>query len=76
MKVALHLNNVIPGVTIPEIILKRIEKAGDSAHEEGITIALEQIEKIKNKQGVNGIHLMTFGCESTVQRIISEAGLG
>ena len=75
LKVALHLNNEIPGVIIPEKIIKRIEKAGDSAHEEGITIALEHIDKIKKKQGINGIHLMTFGCESTVQRIIDEAGL-
>jgi methylenetetrahydrofolate reductase (NADPH) len=76
MKVALHLNNEIPGVSIPDKILKRIEKAGVSAQEEGITIALEQIDKIKKKQGVNGIHLMTFGCESAVERIIGEAGLG
>jgi methylenetetrahydrofolate reductase (NADPH) len=75
LKVALHLNKEIPGVTIPEPIIKRIEKAGASAHEEGITIALEQIEIIKKKKGVNGIHLSTFGCESTVQRIIEEAGL-
>jgi methylenetetrahydrofolate reductase (NADPH) len=74
MKAALHLNNEIPGVIVPDSILKRIEKAGDSAHEEGITIALEHIEKIRKKKGVNGIHLMTFGCESTVERIISEAG--
>ena len=75
LKVAQHLNNEIPGVVIPDTVLKRIEKAGSSAHEEGIVIALEQIELIKKKQGVNGIHLMTFGCESTVQRIISESGL-
>lgn len=75
MKIALHLNNEIPGVNIPEIIMKRIEKAGISAHEEGITIALEHIDKLKKKQGINGIHLMTFGCETTVQRIIFESGL-
>ena len=76
LKVALHLNNEIPGVIIPEKIIKRIENAGSSAHEEGITIALEHIDKIKNKHGINGIHLMTFGCESTVQRIVDESGLG
>jgi methylenetetrahydrofolate reductase (NADPH) len=75
MKVALHLNNVIPGVSIPDKIMKRIEKAGASAQEEGIAIALEHIDKIKEKQGINGIHLMTFGCESTVQRIVEESGL-
>ena len=75
LKVAQHLNYEIPGVTIPSQILKRIENAGLLAHEEGITIALEQIEQIKRKQGVSGIHLMTFGCESTVERIIREAKL-
>ena len=50
--------------------------AGDSASKEGIIIALELIEKIKKKQGINGIHLMTFGCEKEVQRIIIESGLG
>lgn len=75
LKAAHYLNNDIPGVVVPKTILERIEKAGASAREEGIAIALEQIEIIKKKQGVNGIHLMTFGCESIVQRIISEAGL-
>jgi methylenetetrahydrofolate reductase (NADPH) len=70
-----HLNNEIPGISIPEKIIKRIEKAGNSAHEEGITIALEHIECIRKKQGINGIHLMTFGCESTVGRIVTDAGL-
>lgn len=75
LNAALHLNNEIPGVSVPDSIIKRIEKAGTSAHEEGILITLEHIEKIKKKQGINGIHLMTFGCESTVQRIIEESGL-
>jgi methylenetetrahydrofolate reductase (NADPH) len=75
MNAALHLNNEIPGVSVPDSIIKRIEKAGTSAHEEGIIITLEHIEKIKKKQGINGIHLMTFGCESTVPRIIEESAL-
>lgn len=75
LKIALHLNNEIPGVTIPKMVLERIEKAGASGQEEGITIALEQIEIIKKKQGVNGIHIMTFGCESTIRRLITESGL-
>jgi methylenetetrahydrofolate reductase (NADPH) len=76
LKAALHLNNEIPGVIVPDKIIKRLEMAGDSASKEGIIIALELIEKIKKKQGINGIHLMTFGCEKEVQRIIVESGLG
>jgi methylenetetrahydrofolate reductase (NADPH) len=76
LKMAQHLNYEIPGVSIPDIIMKRIEAAGESAQEEGIMIALELIESIKKTSGINGIHLMTLGCESVVQRIILESGLG
>lgn len=73
-KIALHLHNQIPGVFIPEKIMKRIEKAGDGVSEEGIQIALETIDIIKRFKGVNGIHLFTFGCEKTVERIIKDSG--
>jgi len=52
-----------------------MERAGDRASEEGIHIALEIIDKIKKKKGVNGIHLMTLGWESVVERIVKESGL-
>jgi methylenetetrahydrofolate reductase (NADPH) len=74
-RVAKHIRDEVPGVSIPDGIMKRIEKAGDSAQEEGIQIALEMIQTIKDNKAVNGIHLMTFGCESTVRRIIMESGL-
>jgi 5,10-methylenetetrahydrofolate reductase len=49
--------------------------AGDGAAEDGVQIALELIEAVKGKQGVNGIHLMAVGWEEIVPRIITEAGL-
>jgi len=75
-KIAEYLHMKVPGVTLPEKILKRMEKAGESAPEEGVQIALEVIDKIKRKQGVNGIHIMTLSWESIVQRIVTESGLG
>ena len=74
LSMASHLNSV-PGVTIPENIMKRIENAGESAQEEGIAIALEFISSIRNLKGVSGVHLMTLGCETTVERIVRESGL-
>jgi 5,10-methylenetetrahydrofolate reductase len=66
----------VPGVSLPEKILNRMEKAGESASEEGVQIALEMIDSVKHKKGVNGIHIMTLGWESIVQRIVTESGLG
>jgi methylenetetrahydrofolate reductase (NADPH) len=75
LKVAQYMHNEVPGVTIPKKLMERMEKAGDGAEEEGVQIALELIEAVKNKQGVNGIHLMAVGWEEIVPRIVTEAGL-
>jgi methylenetetrahydrofolate reductase (NADPH) len=75
LKVAKYMNDEVPGVTIPDSILKRMEAAGDGAEEEGVQIALELIEKIKGKEHISGIHIMAVGWEDIVPRIITEAGL-
>jgi methylenetetrahydrofolate reductase (NADPH) len=75
LKVALRMNKDVPGVTVPDRYLKRLEAAGDRAAEEGVQIALELIDQIKTKQGVHGIHIMAIGWEDIVPRIVKEAGL-
>lgn len=77
-KTAVYMDKKIPGVFVPEKILKRMEKAKEKGNEkdEGLQIALELAEKIKTKQGVNGIHIMAVGWEEIVPRIVVEAGLG
>ena len=75
-RMAQYLHHTIPGVKVPETILDRYEEAKEDDYEElGVEIALEIIEKIKDKQGINGLHLMSVGWEAIVPRIISEAGL-
>lgn len=75
LKVAQYLHTNIPGVSLPDKIMRRMEKAGESAPEEGVQIALEVIESVKRKKGINGIHIMTLGWESIVGRIVTESGL-
>jgi len=72
---ASYMHNEVPGVTIPEPLLKRMKDAGDGASEEGVQIALELIEKIKKMEGVNGFHLMPVMWESIVPRIVTEGDL-
>jgi methylenetetrahydrofolate reductase (NADPH) len=74
-KVAEYLHTKVPGVNLPANILSRMEKAGEDAPEEGTQIALELIESIKKKKGVNGIHIMSLGWESVVQRIVTDSEL-
>ncbi len=78
-KMARYMNDEVPGVFIPQPLLKRMEdaEAAGNAQAEGIAIALELIEKIValKGQGVHGIHLMAVGWEDIVPRIVAEAGL-
>jgi len=75
LKMAQYMHHEVPGVVIPQRLIKRLEAAGDGVQEEAITITLELIEAIKSKQGVHGIHLMAVGWEEIVPRIVTEAGL-
>jgi methylenetetrahydrofolate reductase (NADPH) len=77
LKMAKYMNDEVPGVFVPEAILKRMEAAevAGNGQEEGVRIALELIEKIKGKQGVHGLHIMAVGWEDIVPRIVTEAGL-
>lgn len=75
LKMARYLHDEVPGVFVPERLIRRLEAAGDGASEEGVTITLELIETIRKLQPVNGIHLMAVGWEEIVPRIVTEAGL-
>jgi methylenetetrahydrofolate reductase (NADPH) len=76
LSIARHLHYKVPGVRLPEKVMKRMENAGESGSEEGLQIVLEIIDSVKRKKGINGIHIMTLGWESMVQRIVTESGLG
>lgn len=75
LRMAQYMDREVPGVRIPQRLIQRMEAAGDGAQEEGVRIALEIIESIRGKQGVNGIHIMAVGWEEIVPRIVSEANL-
>lgn len=76
-KTTAYMHSKVPGVFVPEKVLKRMEIAKEKGNEqeEGVQITLELIEKIKTKQGVHGIHIMAVGWEDIVPRIVKEAGL-
>jgi methylenetetrahydrofolate reductase (NADPH) len=67
----------VPGVVVPSEIVKRMDEAGDKEgqQEEGVTIALEIIERLKNTPGINGMHVMAVHWEAIVPRLIEESGV-
>jgi len=67
----------VPGVFISPEVLQRMDEAGDKEAQEaeGVAIALELIEKIKNTAGLSGIHIMAVHWETIVPRLMDESGL-
>jgi homocysteine S-methyltransferase len=53
---AAFLDNEVPGVSIPESIQGRIQKAGDQAAQEGVRIAVKLVEQMQD--WARGIYLM------------------
>lgn len=73
-KMARHMQQNVPGLQVPEALCVRMEQAADPK-EEGIAIAIELINQVREIPGVGGIHLMPVLWEDVVPIIVERAGL-
>jgi methylenetetrahydrofolate reductase (NADPH) len=73
LSLARYLNERIPGVTVPERVMKRLADAGDRFAEESIAITAETLLQLKAKKGVSGVHIMPLGWEDALPLIIEKA---
>ena len=71
---ARYMRDYVAGVNIPDEVVTRMEKT-ENAEEEGVRIALELIEQLKEIPGIHGIHIMAIGWEKKVPEIVEQAGL-
>ncbi len=84
---ARYMQNNVPGMVVPESIIKRMEDAVkgissddkkarmEASFAEGIRISIEQIEEIKEIEGVAGVHIMAIEGEAAIKPIVEGAGL-
>ncbi len=70
----LHMEKEVPGMRIPQEIIKRMKKAKEP-QEEGVKIAVETIQRLKKIEGIQGIHLMPLMWESITPRITEKIDL-
>jgi methylenetetrahydrofolate reductase (NADPH) len=71
---AKYMKNRVPGMDVPDEIITRLQGAAkDKQAEEGIKIAIEQIEEFKEMKGVAGVHLMAIEWEHKVPEIAERA---
>jgi methylenetetrahydrofolate reductase (NADPH) len=73
---ARYLQKNVPGMDVPDELIERlkgVEKKKQS--EEGITIAVESIQRLKEIEGVAGFHVMAIEWEEKVPEIVERSGL-
>ncbi len=73
-KTAKWLRSAIPGVHIPDEIIRRLEQA-EKPKAEGRRIAVELMQQLAEIEGINGIHLMAYKQEEYVGEIVTAAGV-
>ncbi len=84
---AKYMRNEVPGMDVPSALIERMEAAaagidkedkkarGAAWRKEGIQIAIEQIQQVRQIEGVAGVHIMAIEWEEAVRPIIEGAGL-
>jgi 5,10-methylenetetrahydrofolate reductase len=64
----------VPGVHIPEAVVRRLEGAAKQKLE-GKRICIELMQQIREIEGVAGVHVMAYRQEQTIAEIIDESGV-
>lgn len=73
---AKYLKTKVPGMDVPDEIVDRLSKVPkEKRPEEGIRIAVETIQRLKEIKGVAGVHIMAIEWEEIVPEICKLAGL-
>jgi len=71
-----YMKKMVPGMDVPDELIARIKGVEkDKRAEEGVKIAIETIQQLKEMEGVHGVHIMAIEWEEMVPRIAQEAGL-
>ncbi|GAB4259757.1 MAG: methylenetetrahydrofolate reductase [Deferrisomatales bacterium] len=84
---ARYMRDFVPGITVPESVIERMEKAAEGIppedkaarqqawRAEGIRLCVELIEELRGIEGVAGVHVMAIEWEEAVRPIVEGAGL-
>ena len=73
---AKYMKKRVAGMDVPDEIIRRMEGVpAKKQAEEGLTICVETIQRLKEVPGVRGVHIMAIEWEEKVAEIVKRAGL-
>jgi methylenetetrahydrofolate reductase (NADPH) len=71
-----YMKNLVPGMDVPVELINRLKGvAKKDQASEGIKIAIETIQRLKEMKGIAGVHVMAIEWEERVPEIVEMAGL-
>lgn len=73
-RAATWIRDNVPGVHIPDEIIRRLKDA-QRPKQEGKRICMEMIQQVKDVRGVSGVHVMAYRQEEAVAEIIDASGV-
>ncbi len=73
---ARYMQKRVPGIDVPDAVVDRLKGVPkEKQADEGINIAVEQIEELKEMEGIRGFHIMAIEWEEKVPEIVERSGL-
>jgi methylenetetrahydrofolate reductase (NADPH) len=84
---ARYMRDNVPGMRVPDAIVERMEGAvagigkedkaarQEAWRAEGIKLCIEQIEELREIEGIAGVHIMAIEWEAAIRPIVEGAGL-
>ena len=73
-RAARWMRDNVPGVHIPDHVIKRLEGA-ERPRLEGRRLCMEMIQQIREVEGVAGVHVMAYRQEEAIAEIIDASGV-
>jgi methylenetetrahydrofolate reductase (NADPH) len=73
-KAAEWMRSNVPGIHVPDAVIKRLAGAEKPA-QEGRQLCIDLIQEIKEIKGVSGVHVMAYRQEESVAEIIEKSGV-
>jgi methylenetetrahydrofolate reductase (NADPH) len=75
-RMAEYMSKQVAGMDVPEEIINRMKSVpADKQRQEGLKIAIETIEALRQVKGVHGVHIMAIEWEEAVPQLVGLAGL-
>jgi len=74
---AMYMKNNVAGIIIPDEIVKRLKGAKEKpggVKAEGLKLCVEQIQQVKEIEGIHGAHIMAIAWEEKVPEIVEAVG--